>query len=689
MNGSKPIRAKHNSAAFRFLLATIISSPCALLLLAALLSLTDSLPAHANGKDQSASVREAGPEDGKLCCGGTAELFLHGDEVLSITGRAGIFKSIGNGAPWARSMQGLVARNGVSPFVNSGCQAPSDPRIVYVVAGDGGAVASFNGFFSSDDFGETWTRRGEADTGFVGTNLCTIDAVDPRTVYMSGFDSATFAPTIWKSTDGGRTVQIFSNKLPACAVGPVFPRRGVFYVIGFDGSCAVVSTDGGVSFQPLPLPPDVTGFDVSSDGNTIFLGTLAGTFRSIDRGASFAPVSGLPNGLYSPTFVMDPTDSSRIYATDGLLHISTDGGASFVFLPASNDPRLLGPIDEMGVSPRGVVYIDTLAGLFRSDDRGKTFRSMLDGFRASSVQDLAFDADGKLLVSVYHTQTAFRQRQGLAFKPIGNAPDILLDGFTNNGVAVAASPTDPNVILVATDQQGLFRTENRGRSWTPAAVSGGATLFANSRMSFPTSSRVYLVSLTDTPLGLYRSDDAGATFVGLASLPFGAIAVDPRNADVLYLGTYDSGNGLFKSTDGGHTLHDLGQPGAFSALAVDHRYPQIIYAGQRSGRVIRSLDGGKSFAPASAGLAGAGVHGLAQDAHGTLFVWLRGGGLFASDDRAASWRAVDTGEALQRSGVEAGRGSLVADPSHPGHLYLGNAGVIEIIADGDEDSKEE
>jgi photosystem II stability/assembly factor-like uncharacterized protein len=694
MNGSKPTGTKHNSAAFRILLATIMKSPCALLLLAALLSLTDSLPAHANGKDQSASVREAGPEDGKLCCGGTAELFLHGDEVLSITGRAGIFKSIGNGAPWARSMQGLVARNGVSPFVNSGCQAPSDPRIVYVLAGDGGAVAPFNGFFLSEDFGETWIRRGSVDTGF-GINTCTVDAVDPRTVYIFGIDSATFAAMIWKSTDGGRTVQIFSNKLPACAADAdiVFPRPGILYVIGF--SCAVVSTDGGVSFQPLPLPPLTGGLDVSPDGNTIFLNTLMGTVRSIDRGASFAPVSGLPNGFLG-TLGFDPTDSSRIYENDGLLRVSTDGGASFVLLPASNDPRFLGPIDnlggpidEIGVNPRGSVYIDTLAGLFRSDDHGKTFRSVLDGFRASSVQDLAIDADGKLLVAVFHTQIVFQQRHGLTFKPIGNTPDIVLDGINNDGVAVAGSPSDPKVILVATEGQGVLRTDNGGRSWKPAAVSDGAMVFNNSRMAFPTSSRVYLVSQTETPLGLYRSDDAGGTFVGLASLPFGAIAVDPRNADVLYVGTYGSGDGLFKSTDGGRTLHDLGQPGAFSALAVDHRYPQIIYAGQRSGRVIRSLDGGKTFAPASAGLAGAGVHGLAQDAHGTLFVWLRGGGLFASDDRAASWHAIDTGEALQRSGVEAGRGSLVADPRHPGHLYLGNAGVIEIIADGDEDSKEE
>jgi hypothetical protein len=41
-------------------------------------------------------------------------------------------------------------------------------------------------------------------------------------------------------------------------------------------------------------------------------------------------------------------------------------------------------------------------------------------------------------------------------------------------------------------------------------------------------------------------------------------------------------------------------------------------------------------------------------------------------------KSVDTAEALRRSGVEAGRGTLVADPQQPGVVYLGNAGVIRI-----------
>jgi photosystem II stability/assembly factor-like uncharacterized protein len=300
------------------------------------------------------------------------------------------------------------------------------------------------------------------------------------------------------------------------------------------------------------------------------------------------------------------------------------------------------------------------------------------------VQDLAFDADGKLLVGVLHTQLVFRQTHDHTFRPIGAA---LIDpnGFEVDVASVGGSPTDPNVILVATSFGfGLSRTDNGGRSWTSAAVAGDPNGYFNSRMAFVTDSRVYLAapSAFYSP-GLYRSDDAGRTFAILSALPFGAIAVHPTDPDVLYLGTFGDSTGLIKSTDGGQTLQPLGQVGDFSALAVDRRHPQVVYAGLTSGQVIRSRDGGHTFVPASRGLTGAGVHGIAQDARGTLFVWLRGGGLFSSNDGASSWQTVDTDEALHRSGVEAGRGSLVADPHHPGRVYLGNAGVIQIDTDND------
>ena len=659
-----------------------------------ILSLVFCLSARADNDGPRA--REAGAEDGTLCCGGRMPFLFDGDEVLAMTGRPGFFRSENRGAGWERSMEGFVAPNGVSPFVDSRCQAPSRPRIVYALGGAGFGVVPFNGLYSSNDFGRTWTRRVPVATGF-GNALCAVDAGDPHTVYVATADD-NFVGQLWKSTDGGQTLQAIGADLPAY-FGPAFlwSVRGTLYLQPFAGD-VYASIDGGASFHAVPVPPGVPpnfigGFDASPDGHAIFVSTTdgfgigsrtTGIFRSTDGGASYAAVSGLA-GL-GTLLGFDPTDPRRIYASsDGLLHVSTDGGLTFALLPASNDPRFLGPfpVKEISVDRRGSVYLSTIGGPFRTDDGGQTFRSLLNGFRASTVQDLAFDADGKLLVGVFHTQTVFQQTHEISFRAIGNTPFIRVNG-NNDGVSVAGSPTDANVVLVATDNQGLLRTDNGGLSWTPAAVPGSPTSFSNSRMAFATGSRVYLVAPDQqSSPGLYRSDDAGRTFAHLSSLPFGAIAVDPTNPDVIYVGTYNSGDGLFKSTDGGQTLQDLGQHGAFSALAVDHRYPHVVYAGQRSGQVIRSLDGGHTFAPASNGLSGAGVHGLAQDAHGTLFVWLRGGGLFASDEGAFSWHAVDTGEALRRSGVEFGRGALVVDPRNPGRVYLGNAGVIQIDAGDD------
>lgn len=624
-----------------------------------------------------AAAQDAGPEDGILCCNGLERFSFDGDSVLTTTGRAGIFRSDNRGGRWRRSMQGLVAPNGVAPQVVFVCQAPSSPKTLYALAGIGAGTSTFNGIFSSADFGASWTRRGAVDTGF-GFARCDVDPDDPRTVYVAPLSQRPL-----KSTDGGQTFQVLGPNIPAFAqFATVYPVRGAIYVATEEE--VFVSTDGGLKFGRLRLPAGlVGGFSAAIDGRVLFVDigdrkTFAfQTYRSADGGSSFVVVNGLSGGSAS-LMQFDPTQPSRVYVTDLLLRVSSDGGLNFFAVAPSNDPRFLGVPRELGVDARGSVYVGTLAGPFRSDDGGLTFEPLLNEWRASAVNDLAFDAAGKLLVGVLNTLVVFKQTGERTFTALGLNPVLSADGF-RSATAVAGSPSDANVLLVATfGGGGLYRTEDGGSSWNLASVTGNPTNFNLARMTFADSSRVYLVMPTISAPGLYRSADAGRTFARLSTLSLGAVAVDPTNVDVLYVGSF-AGEGLFKSLDGGQTLQSL-QLGAFSALAVDRRNPQVVYAGERFGQVIRSLDGGQTFAPASAGLAGAGVHAFAQDAQGTLFVWLRAGGVFSSRDFASSWQPVDTGEALRRSGVEAGRGSLVADPHHPGRVYLGNSGVIRIDA---------
>jgi len=90
-----------------------------------------------------------------------------------------------------------------------------------------------------------------------------------------------------------------------------------------------------------------------------------------------------------------------------------------------------------------------------------------------------------------------------------------------------------------------------------------------------------------------RSDDGGQSFRDLQPELLGSVAVDPSDPDVVYVGSWSTGRGIFKSPDGGFTLGQLSVRADISAIILDPERLEVLYAGLRAGRVIRSLDGGR------------------------------------------------------------------------------------------------
>ena len=164
------------------------------------------------------------------------------------------------------------------------------------------------------------------------------------------------------------------------------------------------------------------------------------------------------------------------------------------------------------------------------------------------------------------------------------------------------------------------------------------------------------------------------------------MAVDPNDKDVVYVGAFaapgQNQHGLFKSTDGGVTF-SAALPGSegmdFAQIAIDPGDPQALYAACRQGGVYRSTDGGAHWS-LSGSLPAGETLGVVLDpqslAH--VFAWVQGQGLFRSNDRGATWANVEADVSIRRSGAEAGRAGLVADPVFSGRVYLGNAGVVQI-----------
>jgi photosystem II stability/assembly factor-like uncharacterized protein len=127
-----------------------------------------------------------------------------------------------------------------------------------------------------------------------------------------------------------------------------------------------------------------------------------------------------------------------------------------------------------------------------------------------------------------------------------------------------------------------------------------------------------------------------------------ALAIDAEGRSLL-LGTH---TGLFRSEDGGKSWQGVALSGTHAhldvmAIAPDPNDPTVIYVGTHEVGVLKSSDRGTTWTEVNAGLAGLDVHGLAVDPTktGKLHAAVRdkGEGLYRTTDGGTKWTRVDDG----------------------------------------------
>src|SRR5690349_17954359 len=110
---------------------------------------------------------------------------------------------------------------------------------------------------------------------------------------------------------------------------------------------------------------------------------------------------------------------------------------------------------------------------------------------------------------------------------------------------VAIDPKDPSVWYVASAFGGLWKTMNRGITFTPVFDDGGSFTLCCVAIDPKDSNIVWLGTGENTSQrsahfgdGVYKSIDAGRTWkrMGLASSEhIGHLLIDPRNTNVVYV----------------------------------------------------------------------------------------------------------------------------------------------------------
>jgi photosystem II stability/assembly factor-like uncharacterized protein len=181
--------------------------------------------------------------------------------------------------------------------------------------------------------------------------------------------------------------------------------------------------------------------------------------------------------------------------------------------------------------------------------------------------------------------------------------------------SIAFHPTDPNTIWVATAQGGIWRTNDiygEAPEWVNLSESL-PTLAMGAIAVDPRNPDILLAGTGETVggfssdnmgLGLFRSVDGGLNWTlvagtDVAGLSCSQIVFHPTDSKIVFVATGNA-KGLLKSTDGGLTYKKVSTSGFPVSIAINHQDPNFMYYGAQGGGVFRSVDGGETWTKVSA-----------------------------------------------------------------------------------------
>jgi photosystem II stability/assembly factor-like uncharacterized protein len=240
--------------------------------------------------------------------------------------------------------------------------------------------------------------------------------------------------------------------------------------------------------------------------------------------------------------------------------------------------------------------------------------------------------------------------EGLELRGIGPA---LMSGRIAD---VAIHPTRQSTWYVAVGSGGVWKTANSGTTWTPIFDDQSSYSIGCVALD-PKNPEVVWVGTGENVSGrhvgygdgVYRSLDGGATWTNMglrASEHISKILVDPRDSSVVYAASegplWSAGGerGVFKSTDGGATWQpslSVSENTGATDLEIDPANPDVLYAAsyQRRRHVWSFIGGGPE----------SGIH--------------------KSSDAGKTWRRLSNG----LPDVDMGKIGLAVSPVAPGIVY--------------------
>ena len=443
-------------------------------------------------------------------------------------GFSGVFVLDEGSAAWERREDGL--RPGDHPFF-VGC-APGEPAVFWLAgssdAGRPTVHRSADGALSWSPVFETvdnanvatgWCGEG-GDRGWGYAELAFGFAVSPTDPAVAAFSDFGF---VHLTTDGGASWrQAYLDPATQNPAGARTPAGGTYRSSGLENTShwwlewvdadtvvsgasdvrGIRSTDGGLGWSYPPLPhnstyrvrlQEATGrlYAATSSAHDLYQttylqdaridGAQGGVQVSLDGGASWQLVHDF--GAAVVWIELDPADPDRAWASvvdsgDGGVYATSDlsAGAASVWTRLPAPPRTEGHPFVVRRLPDGALVSTWSArrdaggaftessGVFYSDDGGASWLDRSDPDMNWYAKDLALDphdpTGSTWLVGVWSGWGGPPNDRGGLFRSIDRGQSWTRLWTTHRVSSVSVSPGDPDLAYVTTEAEGLWRSED-------------------------------------------------------------------------------------------------------------------------------------------------------------------------------------------------------------------------------------
>lgn len=460
-------------------------------------------------------------------------------------GGLGVLKSTDGGETW--EIQGR--ENGLGHlYIGSLYMHPEDADILLAAAGHGGGPESQSymneilesgqpspiGIYRTTDGGETWVQTLAANEVEImsAVELC---PSDPNI----GYAATRFS--MYRTQDAGITWELtaFPWSPPGISAGfPIDmqcdPRNVDRVFVNNYGGGNYLSEDGGKTW--ISASTGYTGAEIYSldfdpeQPEKLYAISFGGIWRSDDAGTTWTGILNGPDGYQGYRVIaVDPDDNTHIFAGQYTFIESNDSGSSWKVNMYEND---VGKVIGNGGIP-AIKYAP-------SDSE-----RMYAGF---SRELCAQAHEVNCMENEFDSPVFIVSRDGGASWQI--AVDEVLGDRDIRYIAV--DPKDEDIVYVASDQ-GIYKTENAGVSWTelPTPAQNPSTY---SVAVDPEDSSHLLVGVDRD--GIYQSTDGGQTWLNSSAGmelngSVATIVFDPTDSNIIYAADYFSG--VYRSEDSGTT----------------------------------------------------------------------------------------------------------------------------------------